>query len=190
MPVQLDTISGHSLDELLISLNETIAFCSTRDTKDDLRIAFRSPGLNPRLPAPMGAGIVDWSIGREPVDRVIEARRRVLPQEVRNGHFAMRPAPGRLILFEAGIELFEGLGVEESRGFVDEADTPAWDTWVAWVVERQSSAAPRSYLVSWIPPTLVDLVHSAADLCTTNALRWLDDEPCLLRELLRERRVL
>lgn len=180
----IDAINGHSLDELLVSLREAIAFCSARETEGELRTAFRTPALNPGLSAEPRSDPVDWTIGRAPVERVIKARRHFLPPGVQTDRFGPGPVQGRLILFEAGVELFEGLGADETRGFVDEADTPSWDTWVAWVVEKRSAAESRGHLVAWIPSTLVDLVQAAADLCTTNALRWLDEEPGALREQL------
>ena len=86
---------------------------------------------------------------------------------------------GRHLLRCAGIResVWDGASAAESRGFFDDLDLAPWDTWVCYVPERAALgrvAARPSYLVSWAPPALVDLIAAGIHANPVDCISWAD----------------
>jgi hypothetical protein len=81
-------------------------------------------------------------------------------------------AGGRLIGYEPDKNLYDGAAEVCSNGFFDVDNTPAWDTWVAYVAEPSGP----EYLLSWIPPALLDLANGGVDANPEVCIWWLDEE--------------
>ena len=50
-------------------------------------------------------------------------------------------------------------------------DEPPWDLWLGWMVEKSG----REYLVSWIPPVLVQTVENGIDVNPVECIFWLPE---------------
>lgn len=147
-------ISG-SLQPFRERLAETVAWCQ-RHTTGDLAEWLRSAALAPPPTRP-------WP---ETVRTVAEARLRSLGRSWRRS-----PEPlggGLLLLYFPTPPRSGGRAGAASGGYLDDRDTPPWDTWVAYVEEER-----RSYLVAWVPPEALANV-TAATRIPAAAIRWLD----------------
>jgi hypothetical protein len=60
-----------------------------------------------------------------------------------------------------------------THGLFSVWDTPPWDLWLAYVVPDKWPEG-ESYLVSWIPPTLVSLADIGVRVNPLKCLWWLD----------------
>jgi hypothetical protein len=85
-----------------------------------------------------------------------------------------------------------------SRGFFDEDNTAPWDTWISYVVEAapgRDRAAPssdywRTYLISWVPPQLIELVDRGLDANPERCIIWADELVSAFASLLQDGRLL
>jgi hypothetical protein len=78
--------------------------------------------------------------------------------------------------------LNDGAARVATDGFFDTDNVPPWDTWVAYFYESSG----LNYLVSWIPPELIDLVDDGLNANPELCILWLDDFDCEVRTLARE----
>jgi hypothetical protein len=90
---------------------------------------------------------------------------------------------GRLLVYFPDRELADGAAEAESQGYLDVHNAPPWDTWVAMVDEASADGA---YLLSWVPPEFIDLVHRGIAVNPEECIRWLDDADLALRDVCRE----
>jgi hypothetical protein len=93
---------------------------------------------------------------------------------------------GRLLVYVPDLDLRDGAAEAETDGFFDVYNAPPWDTWVAFVEDDIGFEYP--YLVSWVPPSLIEIVARGIQVNPEECIRWLDDSPVGLRSLLREAR--
>jgi len=70
---------------------------------------------------------------------------------------------GRLLLYLPDENLSDGAAQYASKGFFDVQNVPPWDTWVC-LIER--------YLVSWVPPLLMDLASQGIDVNPEQCILW------------------
>lgn len=70
---------------------------------------------------------------------------------------------GRLLLYAPDENLFDGAASSASRGFFDVDNIPPWDTWVCFF---------EQYLVSWVPPQLVELANQGIDANPEQCILW------------------
>jgi hypothetical protein len=78
---------------------------------------------------------------------------------------------GRLLGYGPDETVWDGASEAATMGFFDEVDEPPWDLWLGYVVETSG----RSYLVSWIPPTLVGTAEDGINVNPVACLFWLDE---------------
>jgi hypothetical protein len=147
-------ISG-SLQPFRERLAETVAW-SQRRTAGDLAESLRSPALAPPPARP-------WP---ETLRSVAAARLRSLGRSWRRSLDPL--GGGLLLLYFPTLSNSGGRAATASGGYLDDRDTPPWDTWVAYVEE-----VGRSYLVAWVPPEAMANV-TAATRIPSAAIRWLD----------------
>ena len=70
---------------------------------------------------------------------------------------------GRLLLYAPDENLCDGAAQSSSKGFFDVDNIPPWDTWVCFV---------DRYLVSWVPPQLLDLANQGINANPEQCILW------------------
>jgi len=147
-------ISG-SLQPFRERLAETVSWCQRR-TGGNLAESLRSAALAPPPSRP-------WP---ETLRSVAEARQRLLGRSWRRSQDPL--GGGLLLLYFPTPPQSGGRASTASGGYLDDRDTPPWDTWVAYVEE-----VGRSYLVAWVPPEALASV-TAATRIPAASIRWFD----------------
>jgi hypothetical protein len=94
---------------------------------------------------------------------------------------------GRLLVYFPDEDLADGAAEAESAGFFDVFNTPPWDTWVALYEANEHDRAFSTYLVSWVPPVLVDVATAGIKVNPEECIVWLDDADVPLRAELQQR---
>lgn len=102
---------------------------------------------------------------------------------------------GRLLLYDPDGTDTSGGAMMASAGYLDFDDAPPWDTWIAYVREQLSDEPTstrgwESYLVCWVPPSLVSVVSEGIAACPMQCIAWAADRDCAFTHLLREAGVL
>jgi hypothetical protein len=166
-------------------LAETIAWCSRRVSRADPKHRLRTMDLLP--PFVRSRAELDlWEYQGKPeqmraiFEAVADNRATYLREQ---GRYPAAPAEGPeggYLLFCAPDEsVWDGVSEPESGGFFDSGDLPPWDTWVSAVpaLVRQPQGPPVSvcYLVSWVPPEFVDLVHNGIEINPVDCIWWAAD---------------
>lgn len=170
-------------------LAQTVAWCGARASADNPRAGLRTLSAPP--------SISDASdLERE---RAVDAIALEREQALRRSHATPYrvgarpggpPAAGRLLLYEPDMNLFDGAAELESRGFFDVDNIPPWDTWVYyvrygdWRMEGDPplpgsggahASAGASYLVSWVPPELVELADAGVAVNPERCIVWASE---------------
>jgi hypothetical protein len=159
-----------SLDPFWERVQETIAWCRPRLRTQDPQASLRSVETRPRSLEPdYFAAVRTVAIGRR------QAGAHRVPFRSLEG--------GRLLVFFPDLDLACGAAEAESRGYFDVNNTPAWDTWVAMIVDDQGGHE-CPYLVSWVPPELIPLADRGIHVNPEQCILWLNDAKVGLRDLL------
>jgi hypothetical protein len=94
------------------------------------------------------------------------------------------------VLFDFDGTLAGGAAEVECPSCFDGDNVPAWDTWVAYVVEdvpgrSGARAFDRGYLISWAPPELESGIHQAIAANPEGCIEWATSAGTALTEELR-----
>jgi hypothetical protein len=73
---------------------------------------------------------------------------------------------GRLLLYSPDENLCDGAARYTSKGFFDFDNIPPWDTWVCFF---------QQYLVSWVPPQLLELANQGIDANPEGCIAWAQE---------------
>lgn len=186
-------ISSRSIDAILHSLADAIAWCTPRadlacpDTslrsEELCPVPDTSPSVNnehdrsavPRVQhALIGSGI-------EIVDIVTDLRRTKV------GDIAPLASmiPGRSLAYAPDDDESSGGAQVGSEGYFDVSAVPPWDTWVSFVHD-----ADRRLLIAWVPPVFIPLANQGMDHNAMDSLWWLDERENALADALRSRGLL
>jgi hypothetical protein len=76
---------------------------------------------------------------------------------------------GRLLLAEFDYSMWDCLSRDESNGFFDEFDVPAWDTWIDFRHTEKTDA-----LLCWVPQSLVPIVNQGIRVNCPACISWLE----------------
>jgi len=181
-----------NIDVLKWRLAETITWCTSRGTLSDAAITatqLRTPELCPQgfvyYKHKYGYTDMEPSLGglepdafRNVVEEVAAARARQLKlAKIYPSEPARDLAGGRLLFYAPYENLAEGGEEQYTNGFFDVRALPPWDTWLWFVVDHAEEKwyGYDTYLVSWVPHELVDIVsEGAVATSTTDALAWAD----------------
>jgi hypothetical protein len=169
-------------------LAQAIAWCGARATADNPRASLRT------LEAPPSISDASDLERERAVDRIAIEREQALRRSQATPYRAGArrggpPGAGRLLLYEPDMNLFDGAAELESRGFFDVDNIPPWDTWVYyvrygdWRMEGDPplpgsgahASAGASYLVSWVPPELVELADAGVSVNPERCIVWASD---------------
>ena len=99
----------------------------------------------------------------EIVKRVVSLRAETLRGQNRSALPTNELEGGKLLVFSPEETLSDGAARYASKGFFDDDNVPAWDTWVAHV---------ENYVVSWIPPQLIELVDAGVNANPEQCICW------------------
>ncbi|MGE0551120.1 MAG: hypothetical protein AB7R00_28930 [Kofleriaceae bacterium] len=152
-------------------LSETIAWCRPRARRDNPQRSLRSDALRPWLLASDRGWTVFSVIRNRALYLFRNPPERALPADL------AQLEVGRLLVYFPDVNLCCGAAEQESDGFFDVENTPPWDTWVALGVDHNvtKSSPYRVYLVSWVPPELIELADAGIRANPEGCLRWLED---------------
>jgi hypothetical protein len=88
---------------------------------------------------------------------------------------------GRLLIHFLGESNHNGATADITSFYLDNNDTPPWDTWVqAFVPESWARLSPDEipseypFLISWVPPEFLETVHEATESECVGMLMWAD----------------
>jgi hypothetical protein len=155
---------------------EAMAWCS-----GPVAIAhrLRTPELRPARPFVLERQRPDGTFTHEYLDtndRAVEVERvgaRRAELLALHGSEAV-PVPrdashGRFLVAEIDCSVWDGLSEDESDGFFDIYDVPAWDTWIH--LER---AKGTDALLCWVPAPLIEPVSNGIAVNCTDCIGWID----------------
>lgn len=83
-------------------------------------------------------------------------------------------------------EINDGAAEYDSGGFFDQHDAPPWDTWLGLFDDGDDSEC----LVSWVPPSLVEIAQRGIAINPVDCIQWLSDSRVPIASELRRRGVL
>ncbi|HEV7127270.1 MAG TPA: hypothetical protein VGN32_07490 [Ktedonobacterales bacterium] len=100
---------------------------------------------------------------------------------------------GRFLLYDPNSTDEGGAALAASAGFFTGADAPPWDTWIMFLQETSQpvpGAAWASYLVSWVPPNLVEVAAAGMAVCPMGCIAWADECDTAITRFLRSANLL
>ncbi len=178
------------MNKLQPVLAQTIAWCSQQDFLADPVNSLRTPKLRPASFAYAETVAQRQAL----VEHLAETRLRIMRSE---GRFRPLPAHhlagGRLLLYDPDRNTFDNGALVESYGYFDWDNLPPWDTWLSYVRDQtrekqaqrgnQEDDGFQSYLVSWVPSSLLERVDAGVRGNGDGCLRWANqlDSPLARR---------
>ncbi len=158
-------------------LRETIAWCAERIKYSNAKAVLRSEALGNELRAAAEEFEPDdlWA-SRWMIVSVVHRRAQLLQAKARRAEFPVAGglSGGRLLLHFLDCSNHNGITADETEGFLDNSDTPPWDTWVDIV---QAGESDQEILVAWMPGDFVSLAQRAIDVECIGMLMWADSPP-------------
>lgn len=87
---------------------------------------------------------------------------------------------GRLLAFDPDGSTNDGALYDFTQGFIDGYNLPSWDTWIGYVTNDPVSnfdwwQGCDSYLLSWVPDSLVAGVDNGISMNSDQCVRWARD---------------
>lgn len=195
-----------------VRLAETIAWCKNRTSLANPRESLRSPVLRPSnlrtTPDKWGHLDFDWKTpdeNRAVVDHVAQRRAQLL--QAGGDYNDVLPVDlggGRLLIAAPEESDSCGLSEDETKGFFDVCDVPAWDTWVCYMHEATfpdpeevlrtqqryrfwwnrdnrkdfvdwQPPESLSYILCWVPAELVAMVEDGIRVNPVECIVWAAD---------------
>lgn len=157
-------------------ITEAVAWCSRQKAAGN---SLRTPELQPSHPFISEQKMSNGRVEYEPlgtarrlaeVERLVTKRAALLSDfQIAINDVSPRSAQGRLLLAELDYSIWDRLSQDESGGFFDEFDIPAWDTWI-----HLRHTEKTDTLLCWVPESLVPIVDQGIHVNCVNCIRWLD----------------
>ncbi|MCP3104131.1 hypothetical protein LZ198_35205 [Myxococcus sp. K15C18031901] len=163
-------------NEFTLRLAETIAWCLPRAIPERAGETTRTLEWKPSFCGFEGYERIRRILGspetgREAVDLIVEKRREAL---LRTPH----PLPplgellgGRVFATDFNTDLC-GAATAPSNGFLDDDDTPGWDTWFA----EEDHPRHGNVIYGWVPPALLSLASDGFWVIPFECIWWVNDE--------------
>jgi hypothetical protein len=154
-------------------LAETITWCGRNFAPQDIEGSLRT--IMPAPPASLlglsGEERESW------IYATIKQRTKEL-QETKQT-LLTNLAVGRLLIFYPDFSPSDGGVTAVSKGFIDDEYFPARDSWVYYDYEHvllpNKAPATINYLISWVPPQILELVDEAIEDDPVQSIQWLSD---------------
>ncbi len=169
-------------------LDETIAWCTLKDWAANPVDELRTPQLRPSELPEMKNLLFATGYQRQHIVEQLATRRAALLQAA-----PLQPIQsltgGRLLAFNPSGSTSDGAIYDATQGFIDGDNIPAWDTWIFYVIDDLVSnlewwRSCDSYLLSWVPASLVDRVEAGILGNSDNCVRWaMELDTTFMRQL-------
>ena len=158
-------------DEFLINLRLTVAWCKRWVSAEDPKYCLRSRDLRPDVEFDADPPWdVDLWVTSKMVEQVVNRRSgQMTDQSVWSSQSDTRLEKGRLLLHFMDYSNHNGLTAGITSYFLDNNDSPPWDTWIQAV---QTTESKTDILVSWVPREFVDSVNRATKSECMGMLMW------------------
>lgn len=167
-------------------LEETIVWCTSQDWSanpaEGLRTAFFRPSAYQ-----LKGHYDDIFLHQTPpqrqqlVEQIADARSVLLKKRNLSLPSLANPlSGGRLLAFTPDGTLSDGAANFNTDGFLDDDNIPPWDTWI-WYVTNDPVGNLEwwrgcdSYLLSWVPDSLIEVVASGIWVNPEECVRWATD---------------
>jgi hypothetical protein len=142
-------------------LKEAAAWCEQYVNLADIRNCLR-----PRRIAPRPLSTNRW----DAVDDISRFRRYDLAKATAN----VRPV-GRFLVYFPDADLTDGAAGVASEGFFDVYNAPPWGTWVGYFEDGGPDPGYTSYLLAWVPDTLVGAASAGIEVNPEQCIAWFTD---------------
>lgn len=169
--------------DFIKSLQETIAWCAPRVNISNPKHCLRSAQLRP-----------DYEFSSEPdydvdlwasirmINKVVGSRSQLLTAAtVLLTERDLDLSGGRLLIHFLDESNHNGATAYITSYYLDNNDTPSWDTWIqAFVPESCANQDPDEvpsaypFLISWVPPEFLETVNEATESECVGMLMWAD----------------
>lgn len=174
-------------------LTETIAWCAAHEWAADPAVGLRTASLRPSELKVNDVLLLEQTPQQRQqiVEHLAVKRTELLDgQEKTSLQLALPLTSGRLLAFAPDQSLSDGAAYNATHGFFDADNVPAWDTWIAYVIDdpvRNPAWNPvDSYLLSWVPEPLVQEVGYGIGVIPEDCIFWATDLDALfMRQLLQ-----
>lgn len=177
----LDKMDAEAVSQLRSRINEADCWFRHGLSAATDPIALRSIDLKPfddlrfNLPLPKRSSVVEL---------LCRSRAELLSLAGQSSPQPSRLPPGKLLLYDPDLNLFCGGAENATEGFFDTDNIAPWDFWVAYVIEREPKEGFDSYLVSWIPGSLVQIAEIGIQANPEGCIAWAEKvRPKSLRSL-------
>jgi hypothetical protein len=164
------------------TLHETIAWCVPRVNISNPKYCLRSAQLRPDYEfSSRPDDDVDLWADIHMINKVVDSRSQLLSATAPGTELDIDLAGGRLLIHFLDESNHNGATAEITSYYLDNNDTPPWDTWVqAFIPESLAHQSPDSvpsayaFLISWVPPEFVKAVDEATEAECVGMLMWAD----------------
>jgi len=164
-------------------LHETIAWCAPRVNISTPKHCLRSAQLRPDYQFSLEPEYdVDLWADLRMINQVVDSRSQLLTAAT--AHLTepdLDLGEGRLLIHFLHESNHNGLTADITSYYLDNNDTPPWDTWVqAFIPESLAHQSPDevpsafSFLISWVPPEFLKTVNEATEFECVGMLMWAD----------------
>lgn len=126
-----------------------------------------------------------WMFGLDiqMINKVVDSRSQLLKSaRVLAPESEIDLAGGRLLIHFLDESNHNGLTADITSYYLDNNDTPPWDTWVqTFIPESSSQQTPHTipsvytFLVSWVPTDFLEAVNEATEAECIGMLMWADE---------------
>ncbi len=105
------------------------------------------------------------------INKVLETRSEIL-KEKKISLLTLEEtiSKGHLLITEFNNTVTDGASEAEAYGFIDDYDTPPWDTWI-WLEYFDN----QKLLHSWVPLSKVNYVQGAIDVNCVDIIHWASE---------------
>jgi hypothetical protein len=181
----------HEIETFKKRLAETIAYCALWEKGTDTLVdQFRSASLRP----PEFTGdpcMSEHTHNQIPyiIDNLIEKREDLLQiQQIVLPQLKLPLAGGRILAFDPDESTCDGASMFATQGFLDDDNVPPWDTWIYYVMNGPKAVPSQyhSYLLSWVPNSLVPIVSKGISTNSEECLCWATDLDTAFIQQLRQ----
>ncbi|HEU4506779.1 MAG TPA: hypothetical protein VFR78_00980 [Pyrinomonadaceae bacterium] len=175
-------MTNHAVPQDFIKrLHETIAWCAPRVDISNPKYCLRSAELRPDydFSSDPEADIDLWA-DIPMISRLVASRSQLLTPSTLTQH-DIDLHGGRLLIHFLGESNHNNLTADITSYFLDDNDTPPWDTWIqAFIPELWFHQSPHEpsrafpFLISWVPPEFLEKVNEATECECVGMLMWAD----------------